>query len=68
MERVVVVDVLNSQAFNRFELVIVLPDAAKGDAQTIVKVRIRDCNIGAVAFQRDAVVSVIDCPVVEFDM
>ena len=68
VEGVVELDVLDIEAFDCFKLIFILPDTAQGNAEAVVEVRISDCDVCAVGFERDAVVSVVYRPVVELDM
>lgn len=60
--------ILEVQPFNRFVRTLVLADAAQSDSQAIVELRVCDTDIGAVCLHRNAVVTVVDGPVVESDI
>lgn len=68
MQRVVELDILYMYPLDRFILVIVLPDAAKGNPEAVVEPRVCYANVRAIGFHRQAVVSVVHGPVVELDM
>lgn len=53
------------QPFDCFVCAFVLPDAAQSDAQAIVKLRVGDTDVGAVGLHGNAVVTVVDGPIVE---
>lgn len=56
------------QPFNGFIRAFVLTDAAQGDAQAIVELGVGDTDVGAVCLHGNAVIAVIDSPVVESDI
>lgn len=60
--------VLEVQPLNRFVCALVLPNAAQGDSQAIVELGVGDTDIGAVGFHGNAVVPIIDGPIVESDI
>lgn len=67
MESVFEVNVVHVHVLDDLERPIVLPNAANGDAQTVVKLGINDCYVSAICLQTDAVVAVVHCPVVKLD-
>lgn len=68
MEGVIEVAIVDPHAFNLLGLSVVLTQATERDAQTIVKFGVLDRDVCTVAFQGDAIVAAVNCPVVEGNM
>lgn len=68
MESSVKSDVIDHETLNHFIFAAVLAYATDSDSQSAAKEAILDADIGAVAFQRQAVISVVDGPVREGDV
>ena len=68
MKCVLVNDILDLDPLDGFKLVLQLANTADRHAETIVEVRVRQCDVGAVCLERDAVVPVVHGQVVEADM
>ena len=68
MKSVSKVHVFNRQSLHGLELVAELADTAERDAGAVVACGVVDANVGAVSFERDAVVAVVDGPAPEVDV
>lgn len=56
------------QPFNSFISALILTNAAQSDAQAIVELGVCDFDVGAVGFHGNAVVPVVNGPIVECDI
>lgn len=68
MQSIGIRDVLDMKPLNGFESVFILSDATKSYAQTVVEPGICNADVRTVRFHGDTVVSIVDSPVIEFDM
>lgn len=68
MQSVDIRDVLNTKPLDRLESVLVLSDATKGYAQTVVEPGIGNADVRTVRFHGDTVVSIVHSPVIELDV
>ena len=68
VEGVVVVAVLDVEPLDGLELVFVLPNASERDPQAVVEPGVGDGDVCAVRLEGDAVVAVVDGPVVELNV
>lgn len=68
MQSVEIRYVLEMQPFNSFISALVLTNAAQSDAQAIVELGVCDFDVGAVGFHGNAIVPVVDGPIVECDI
>lgn len=53
------------QPLNRFKCAFILPNAAQSDAQAIVELGVRDTDVCAIGLHGNAVIAVVDRPVVK---
>lgn len=68
MKSVVASEIVDAKTLDYFEFSIALADASYGNAQSAAEETVFDGDVGAVAFDGQAVVSVVDAPVREGDV
>jgi hypothetical protein len=68
MQCIVVGNVLHVESLDGLECIFVLPDTADGNPETVVKTRVCNSDIGAIALQSYTVIRIVYGPVVELDI
>jgi hypothetical protein len=68
VERIFEIHIFYREPLHGFELVVKLANAAECNARAVMAFRVVDANVGAVSFEGDAVVAIVDCPPPKVDV